>query len=409
MHARTAWQALAQRPLRFLTSAWPWRSLAYLVSGVLLGGFVGAVVLTLAAAGLILLIVLVGVLVILALLLSGIYVARFERWRLRLVDLDPAPDPHHAPHQPGLRAWLQTRLREPATWRELGFTALSLVGLWWMDLGVLFGALAVPVIVMWSPVDDSDVWGLFFLGLLLLLPAPYTITAWAGARAAFTRAVLAPRDDELGAQLNEVRASRARLADAFALERRRIERDLHDGAQQRLVSLSVQLGLARLDAAPGSAMDRHLAGAQEQVALTLQELRALIRGVHPQVLTDHGLADAVGELATLSAVPVRVDIRLPRRLPPAVEVTAYYVVAEALANIAKHSGARQAEVTGRLHTDLLVLEIRDDGTGGADAATGSGLTGLADRLATLDGRMRLSSPPGGPTLLHVEVPCHSGS
>ncbi len=409
MHARTAWQALAQRPLRFLTSAWPWRSLAYLISGVLLGGLVGAVVLTLAAAGLILLIVFVGVLLILALLLSGVYVARFERWRLRLVDLDPAPDPHRAPRQPGLRAWVQTRLREPATWRELGFTALSLVGLWWMDLGVLFGALAVPVIVMWSPVDDSDVWGLFFLGLLLLLPAPYTITAWAGARAAFTRAVLAPRDDELGAQLSEVRASRARLADAFALERRRIERDLHDGAQQRLVSLSVQLGLARLDAVPDSAMDRHLAGAQEQVALTLQELRALIRGVHPQVLTDHGLADAVGELATLSAVPVRVDIRLPRRLPPAVEVTAYYVVAEALANVAKHSGARQAEVTGRLHTDLLVLEIRDDGSGGADAATGSGLTGLADRLATLDGRMRLSSPAGGPTLLHVEVPCHSGS
>lgn len=409
MHARTAWQALAQRPLRFLTSGWPWRSLAYLVSGVLAGGLVGTVVLMIAAAGLVLIFVLVGVLAILALLLSGIYVARFERWRLRLVDLDPAPDPHQRPAAPGLRAWLTTRLREPATWRELGFTALSLVGLWWMDLGVLFGALAVPVIVMASPLDDSDVWGLAVLGFILLLPAPYTITAWAGARAAFTRAVLAPRDDELGAQLREVRASRARLMDAFELERRRIERDLHDGAQQRLVSLSVQLGLAGLDAEPGSPVARHLAAAQDQVGLTLQELRALIRGVHPQVLTDHGLADAVGELATLSQVPVAVDIRLPYRLPAPVEVTAYYVVAEALANIAKHSGAGRAEVTGRLHTDLLVLEIRDDGIGGADAAAGSGLAGLADRLAVLDGRMRLSSPPGGPTLLHVEVPCHSGS
>jgi signal transduction histidine kinase len=408
VQARTAWQAMAQRPLGFIVSAWPWRALAYLFSGVLVGMATALTLAALATAGVVLLVVLVGVVVLIGLLLSGIVVARFERWRLRLVDRDPAPNPHRRPDGRGWRVWLRTRMTEPATWRELGFTALSLVGLWWLDLGVLGFTLGVPAACLVSPLFTPESWPIVFVGLALLPPVPYTVTAWAGARAALTRALLAPRDAELGEQLTEVTRSRARLVDAFEGERRRIERNLHDGAQQRLVSLSMLLGMTRLDTMDGSIVDRQLASAQDQVTLALGELRDLIRGVHPQVLADQGLAAAVEDIASRSAVGVSVDIRLARRLPAPIELTAYFVINETLANVAKHSQATGASINGRLHTDLLVLEIRDDGVGGADPARGTGLAGLADRLAVVEGRLRISSPPGGPTLVHVEIPCHSG-
>ncbi|MFM9369936.1 sensor histidine kinase [Streptomyces sp. Da 82-17] len=405
MRHRNAWQALAQNPLKLLRTSWPWRSLAYLLSGVAFGAVTTLVLVGLLIAGFASLVVLVGAVLLLAVALSGIPVTRFERWRLRLVDLDPVPDPHRPPERPGPRGWLHTRLHEQATWRELGFTAVSLTALWWVDFLVLAFALAVPVLVMLSPVDDPGAWPLFVVGLCLLPAAPYTITAWAGARAAATRLMLAPRDDELGRQLTDVRASRTRLVDAFDAERRRIERDLHDGAQQRLVSLNVRLGLAVLDAEPGSPLAAQLADAQTQLALAVEELRDLSRGVHPKALTDHGLAAAVENLAARSALPVAVDIDLPARPPAPLETTAYYVISEALTNAAKHSGATRAQVQARRHTDLITLTVRDDGRGGADPEAGTGLTGLADRVAAADGRLRLSSPPGGPTLLHVELPC----
>ncbi|MDQ8708187.1 sensor domain-containing protein [Streptomyces sp. LHD-70] len=405
MRHRNAWQALAQNPLKLLRSSWPWRSVAYLLSGVAFGAVATLVLVGLLIAGFASLVVLVGAVLLLGVALSGIAVTRFERWRLRLVDLDAVPDPHRKPELPGVRGWLHTRLREQATWRELGFTAVSLTALWWMDLLVLAFALAVPVLVMLSPVDDPGAWPLFVVGLCLLPAAPYTITAWAGARAAVTRLMLAPRDSELGRRLTDVRASRTRLVDAFDAERRRIERDLHDGAQQRLVSLNVQLGLARLDTDPGSALSTQLAAAQEQLTLAVQELRDLSRGVHPKDLTDHGLTAAVENLAARAALPVTVDIRLPGRLPAPLESVAYFVISEALANSAKHSGASHIQVQARRHTNLLTLSVRDDGRGGAEPGAGGGLTGLADRVAAADGRIRLSSPPGGPTLLHVELPC----
>ncbi|MEV6420444.1 sensor domain-containing protein [Streptomyces sp. NPDC051662] len=405
MRHRTAWQALAQTPLKVLGSGWPWRAFAYLLSGVVFGAVTTTVLVIMLVAGVVSLVIGVGAVFLLGVALSGVVVTRFERWRLRLVDLDPVPDPHQAPERTGPRGWLRTRLREPATWRELGFTAVSLTALWWMDLLVLGFALAVPVLVMLSPVDDPDAWPLLIVGLCLLPAAPYTITAWAGARAAITRLMLAPRDSELGRRLTDVRASRARLVDAFDAERRRIERDLHDGAQQRLVSLNVMLGLARLDAEPGSSLAGQLGNAQEQITLAVDELRELSRGVHPKALTDHGLTAAVENLATRSVLPVTADIRLPRRVPVSVETTAYFVIAEALTNATKHSHATRARVHARLDTDVLTLSISDNGVGGADPEAGTGLIGLADRVAAADGRLRVSSPRGGPTLLHVELPC----
>ncbi len=243
-------------------------------------------------------------------------------------------------------------------------------------------------------------------GLVLLPAAGYLVTLAAGADAALARALLlAGPGEQLRAELTEVTRSRARLADTFESERRRIERDLHDGAQQKLVSLTLQLGMAQLDLPPGTPAAGAVAAAHEQARQLMAELRELIHGIQPQVLTDLGLPAALGELADSSPVPVTVDAPLAGRLPGRVENTAYFVAAEALTNIAKHSGATTAAVSARRDDNVLTIEITDNGHGGADPARGTGLTGLADRVAVAGGRMLLSSPPGGPTLLRAELPC----
>ncbi|MFD7618299.1 sensor histidine kinase [Streptomyces sp. NPDC059802] len=403
MRPTTAWQAMAQRPLSFLTSSWPWRSLAYLSGGVVVGA---AAVLVLAAglaAGLALLIVLIGVAPLVGTVLAATVVATVERRRLRLVDLDQLPDPHKAPDGPGLRAWVTTRLKEQVTWRELMFALLSAAALWWLDLLVLGFSFGVPALTFASL--DSTTWPWAVFGGIVLLASPYTVTSWAGARAAMTRSFLAPRDRELGEELREVRASQSRLLDSFDAERVRIERDLHDGAQQRLVSLGMTLGLLRLETREGSPQAELLTRAESQLSTVHQELRSLIRGLNPPVLADHGLVAAIEDYAGRFPIPVTVDLRLPERLPRKLETTMYYLINEAMTNIARHSGATTAQVRGRYHSDLLILDITDDGHGGVAPEAGSGVTGLADRVTALDGRMRVSSPAGGPTLLHVEVPC----
>ncbi len=388
MRTRTALQALTRHPLSFLRSRWPWRSLAYLLSSAVLGVTVVIVVVSISFLGFVPLMVAAGLAATGLLVLP---VTGFERWRLRLVGLAP---PARAPDE---------------LWRKIGLALVSLLVLWWIDLVVVCFTVGGPVVLMLSPVLQSteETWALAAVltasaaGLLLLPVAAYAFTAWAGARGAMTRALLAPRETELA----EVVRSRARLVDAFEMERRRIERDLHDGAQQRLVALSMKLGLARLDLPPDSPVAEQVAQAHEETRRVLVELRELIRGVHPQVLTDRGLAAAARDAAGRSPVPVDVNVFLPRRLPEAVEVTAYYVVSEALANIAKHSRAGRAQVLGLLVDDTLIMEIRDDGVGGADPAGGTGLIGLADRVAVVDGRLSLSSPAGGPTTMRVEIPC----
>jgi signal transduction histidine kinase len=408
MPSRTAWQAMALDPVGFLTSAWPWRALLYLISGVLTGALTMVVFVTVVTAGVLTVIVVVGAVLLLAAALMGLPFARLERWRLRLVDLDGTQNPHRPPKEPGLRAWLRTRLKEPATWRELILMVVSLTALWWVDVAVLGLAFVVPAVLIEAPISDPVTWPWGVLGVLLLLAAPYSLTAWAGARATLCRIVLAPRDTELDPNLQEISKSRARLLDAFEAERARIERDLHDGAQQRLVSLSMTLGLMTLDVPENSTLHREIESAQEQLALALADLRHLVRGLNPQVLTDNGLVAAIEEAASRFPVPISLDLQLTRRLPQPVETAAYYAVTEALANVAKHSRATRVDLVGRHHADILVLQVRDNGVGGADASAGTGLTGLADRLAMLDGRMRMSSPPGGPTLVLMEIPCPFG-
>ncbi|WP_328286777.1 sensor histidine kinase [Actinoplanes utahensis] len=360
-----------------------------------------------AGAGTLLLAVVVGIGGYVACLLSGIVVARVERIRLRLVDFDELADAHQPAPRAGLRAWITLRLREEATWRELFYAALAAALLCWLDLLVLAGVGFLLSISVGAPLSIRDeplssTLPATFLGLFCAPILVYPVMAWAGARAAMVRAMLAPRDDD--ARLIEVTRSRARLVDAFEVERRRIERDLHDGAQQRLVALSMQLGMARLEVPPGSPADEPLSAAHELAKQALTELRELIRGVHPKVLTDRGLAAAVGEAASVAPLPVDIDVRLPGRLPAAVEVTAYFVVSEALTNVAKHSAATRARVSAFVRGDRLLVEVRDDGVGGAEPAAGSGLVGLADRVAVLDGTVTLSSPAGGPTVVRVDIP-----
>ncbi|MEV8122760.1 sensor domain-containing protein [Streptomyces sp. NPDC085944] len=421
---RTVWQALPAHG--YLLSPWPWRALAYLATGAVAGAATLVGIVAAVAVGGVLAVVLVGLPLLVLTALAGIPVARLERHRLRLIDRAPAPArPVRQPPATGPWPWLTTRLRERATWRELGHALLFALVLWPLDALVVAFALAVPlhlagtpllmatagggeeakVLKQWTVTTWPAASGVAALGLLLLALGGYALGLAAGARAELTRVLVgAPREDDQTARVVELTRSRVRLVDAFEVERRRIERDLHDGAQQRLVALTMALGLARLDAPPGPLADQ-LAKAHGEAGRALAELRELIHGIHPKVLADYGLPAAVADAADRSAVPVDVTLQLPGRLPQAVEAAAYFVVCEALANIGRHSGATRAAVTGGHRDGRLVLRVRDDGQGGADAAAGSGLTGLADRVSVLDGRLSLSSPPGGPTLLSVEIPC----
>jgi PAS domain S-box-containing protein len=212
-------------------------------------------------------------------------------------------------------------------------------------------------------------------------------------------------NDELHARLEELAASRARIVTAGDVERRRLERNLHDGAQQRLVALALTLRLAldRLDADPAAARGL-LAGAGDELALALDELRELARGLHPAVLTDHGLRAAVEMLAARAPVPVEIEDVPDERLPESVEAAAYYLIAEALTNVAKYAGASAVRVRVTAGDGRIAVEVADDGVGGADPAAGSGLRGLADRVESLGGALDVRSPAGGGTRLRAEIP-----
>jgi signal transduction histidine kinase len=247
----------------------------------------------------------------------------------------------------------------------------------------------------------------FVVGLVLTLPTAALINLTAILHGIVGQRLLAPSTEEvLTERVEELTESRSAVMRAMHLERRRIERDLHDGAQQRLVSLAMELGLAREKLASDPEAARKLIDAShEDAKLVLSDLRDLVRGIHPAVLTDRGLDAAISAIAGRSPIPITVDITLNERLPEEVEGTAYFVVVEALTNVAKHSGATSASVAIRRQRGWLRLVISDNGRGGADLAKGSGLRGLRDRIHALDGTFALQSPAGKGTTLMVEIPC----
>jgi signal transduction histidine kinase len=211
---------------------------------------------------------------------------------------------------------------------------------------------------------------------------------------------------ELLAKLAELQASRSRLVEATDTERRRIERDLHDGTQQRLVSIAMALGLAESKlAADRPAVGPVLREARDALALALEELRDLTQGIRPAILVERGLPAALDDLSRRAALPVRLEIAVSGRLPEAVESAAYFVASEALANAAKHSHANDVRLEASCDGSTLVIEVTDDGIGGAGAGRGSGLRGLADRVEAIGGRLTVSSPPGRGTTVLAEIPC----
>ncbi|MEU4157170.1 sensor histidine kinase [Actinoplanes sp. NPDC026670] len=333
--------------------------------------------------------------------------AALERRRLRL----PAP---HRPLVSGPVAWFLARCREESTWRAVAYAVLLALAapLLWLGAALV---LVLEVVLLLSPwlaewqLGDLVIRGgpgatpFMLLGLAGLPAVLYLAGAAAALHTALARRLLGATD-VLRDQLTEVSLSRSRLADAFDAERRRIERDLHDGAQHRLTSLTLQLGMARLDLPGDSPAAEPLGRAHEQAKELMVVLRDLVHGIRPQTLADLGLPAALWELAANSPVPVAVDTGdIVDRLPERVETTAYFVAAEALTNVAKHAHATSVQVRLDRAGDVIVLEVLDDGRGGADPVHGSGLTGLADRVAAAGGKLLLASPAGGPTLLRVEL------
>ena len=247
---------------------------------------------------------------------------------------------------------------------------------------------------------------LTLLGLVLLAAAPRLTAAVAALDARSARALLGPsRAEELEHRVEHLTQTRTGVVDAADAERRRLERDLHDGTQQRLVALAMNLGLARVQAQTAQQAHRALAEAHEEAKAALAELRNLIRGLHPAVLEDRGLDAALSGVAARLPIPVRLTVDVPRRPPPTIEAVAYFVVSESLTNITKHAQASQAEVVVQRAGDRLHIIISDDGVGGADPARGTGLAGLAKRAASVDGTFEIASPSGGPTLITVDLPC----
>jgi signal transduction histidine kinase len=309
-----------------------------------------------------------------------------------------------------------------AAWSEVGYGLVrfplglagfvTVIGAWALGLAMVampfyIGSLPRGGVVIGSHVFRGDLsFACAGVGVLLILAAPQITRGLAAADVAIASRLLGPRGD-LAARVEVLERTRERVVDAAEAERRRIERDLHDGAQQRLVALAMELGRARskfaedIDAARLIVDQAH---AEAKEALT--ELRNLVRGVHPPVLTERGLDAALSGLAALCPIPVAIHVDVPVRPKPAVEAIAYFVVAEALTNIAKHSQASAAKVwvEGHGYPGTVTVMVSDDGIGGANPR-GAGLTGLADRVAAVDGKFSVESPSGGPTIIAAELPC----
>ncbi|WP_100448800.1 sensor histidine kinase [Glycomyces xiaoerkulensis] len=274
----------------------------------------------------------------------------------------------------------------------------------------VLGAVLIPAPLYWAdPEPGVDPLLLSGVGLVLVLAAPWVTRGLADLDARMARRLLGiSRSEELELRITDLAASRDSTVDAADAERRRIERDLHDGVQQRITALAMNLGIARETLAdvsePGA---RALEQAHEEAKQALADLRDLVRGLHPAVLEDRGLDAALSAVAARSPVPVRVAVDMDRRVDGDVEAVAYFVVSEALTNVARHAGAARAAVEVALRGETLHVTVTDDGAGGADPGGGTGLRGLADRVRSVDGTFELTSPAGGPTTIEVELPCAS--
>ncbi|MDT0346721.1 sensor histidine kinase [Streptomyces litchfieldiae] len=399
---------------------------------VALAGFVFAAAGLATSAGL--LITFVGLPLMALVLLVLRMFGRLERARARLLLRLEVAEPERlrlTEGRSGPLAWMGAVLRSNVSWRSAAYallhmpwavftfgavTALWSAGwsmltfpLWFWTIPAFTDEPGVGVNTGGDP-DEAWIWDGPFevvmavvLGLLLLLVAAWLIRGMAAVDRLLVSSLLGP--SAAAARMWQLESDRSVVVDTSAADLRRIERDLHDGAQARLVALAMDLGLAKekLTEDPQAAA-RMVDEAHGEVKLALQELRDLARGIHPAILTDRGLGPALSNVAARCTVPVTVDVELPFRPAEAIEGIAYFTVCELLQNVSKHSGARHAQVDVWRADDRLMLQVTDDGHGGADLTAGSGLAGLAERLAAVDGLLALDSPAGGPTTISAALP-----
>lgn len=404
-----------------------WYANAAIGLGFFVGIFAFAFLVAMASAGLATLVAGVGI-VLIALTIEGSrVVAKLERWRVTLADPRPVLAHPYRPLRGGALAILRAEFADESRWRDVLYVIVNfplvvlefvvVATLWWVALFLLtmpvwYDAVpgaTLPTYLDWLSDRSGLAVALRLLAGIALLPVAASVSQLVMAlhRAVATGLLCTSESRELRRQVEALRDSRSAVLDVEANELRRIERDLHDGAQQRLVMLTLDLGMAseRIDSDPQAARALVLQG-QEQARLALAELRDLVRGIAPAILLDRGLVPAVGSIAARGPVPTVVRSELPEgeRLPAAVERAAYFVIAEALANVAKHSRATHAEVRCRRDGSRLLVEVWDDGIGGATQESGGGLAGLAGRVEGIDGTFTVSSPSGGGTLVRAELP-----
>lgn len=413
MRQETVWLALMRPPWRFVFSRWLWRAIAYLLLSAVIGILLVPIILA----------------TLLLLPLWGIVIGAIERRRTVLLGF-PRQSSGHVPLTREQRhIWLSVRVSEGATWRETVALLLDFV-LGWVALAVLFAQglslvilVAVAVTAAQGPahinlfadlriVATPDNWCLVVpIGLFALGAFAYVNAILAAGQASLLRVLCGPRQRELTRNVERLTQSRAALVAAFETERRRIERDLHDGVQQELVTLAARLGMLSLELDDLAANGTDIApargaldAAQCQAEHTMETLRNTVRGIHPAVLTDHGLRAALGELADRTPVPITLDLGGLERLPAPIETAAYYLVTEAISNTAKHTAATRLTIHARIADHVFALTVEDDGHGGADEDAGTGLRGLRERAETLGGQFTVTSPHLGPTTLHMVLP-----
>lgn len=378
---------------------------------------------TLVSTGIGLAITLIGIPILIGTVYALRWMAQTERVLVRAM-LDVDVDAHY--RTTDRSDWwprFQARLADPQTWKDLVYLVLQLpLGIVWFTLTTVL--ISVPVALLGAPLYfyavpdgiDVGIWNIDTLGGALALTLLGIPIAWLALRGIdglawvhgqWTTFLLgsSPPDPVLQAQVVDARSAQARIIEAADAERRKIERDLHDGAQQRLVSLSLKLGMAQNRLPDDDATTAQLiAEAHEESRLALSELRDLARGIHPAILTDRGLGAALEDLAGRATTPVTIAAVPPSRLPAPVEAGAYFTVAECLANVDKYAEAQHATVTVTRGPGAITVEVADDGRGGADPNGGSGLRGLADRLGALGGALEVASPPGNGTKVRASIP-----
>jgi signal transduction histidine kinase len=401
---------------------------AYILSGFALATAWWVLLVTLISLGAGMAVTLVGLPILAATMYLWTQIAETERWRARgLLGLEVASPYRRLEAGSFLGLVFEprvvwTRIKDPAVWRDLVYLLVVFFPLAIATFCIAVSAWAVGIGLAAQPFYYWTGAGLQFgeshridtlpeslaclvAGLLVLLVLPWVLGLLAAAHRWTVRSLLGPRTSE---RVEELTRQRTEAVDAAVAERRRIERDLHDGAQQRLTALAMDLGRARakLDSDPEAAREL-VEQAHEEAKQALAELRNLARGIHPAILTDRGLDAALSALAARSPVPVEISVEIAERPSAATESTAYFVVAEALTNAAKHAAASRLRVRVWKHGTRLIVEVHDDGVGGARLEPGGGLEGLTTRVATVDGALSISSPEGGPTIVRAELPCAS--